>query len=66
MAKNTKRGAKPGSAAQRAAVGRAVAGLMPGPFGLGGLSALPEQVRLASREQQRPPPFVPHKGGKKR
>ena len=35
------------------------------PFGLGGLSALPGQVRLSAREQQNRPPAPAKKRGKR-
>jgi hypothetical protein len=43
--------------AQRAALGLLPAATMLGPTMLG----LPAQIRLAAREQQRPPAFVPPK-----
>jgi hypothetical protein len=51
MAKNAKRGEKAPAPARRVGLGL-----------FGALLGMPAQVRLAAREQQRPPAFVPPKG----
>jgi len=54
---------KPGKGMSKAAVKvvRSALGTLVG----GPLALLPGQVRLASREQQRPRPFVPPKAGRR-